>query len=264
MKNELPQRIPYSELTGPHRYFSSAMEFPAIAASVVKKKIEGERLNSHQAQKILRQSLEVLQSELLVACDSGKIHGKIGEGFEAAVFDFTIPHQQNHWILKCGLPTRLTPGLYSPQSTEYASAMKWNRKMLEEIFSEKMPHLLPSPYYILSPDELAMQTTTQITPYLEQFQDLTDQQITNLIIERFTFDKLCQKLFSTKKIIPDLIGEKNLMIANVADQPHLVLIDMGLQNAYAPIPLLNSLALPAHKVSLIRDLISLRRERKCQ
>lgn len=189
---------------------------------------------------------------------SPRVISQLGRGFESTGFLFDT--KDGKWVMKVGLPKNSVSGLYSPATEQYATTMLWNYKTLNDAYLDKLPNLIPSPYFVLPPGELSQQTTIQIQPFIEKtlIDQLTNSQKEDLIAERHEFHKASCDMLKNKKVMPDLVRSKNLIVGQVSGIPHYILVDIGLFHLEAPTPILNLLVRFSQKLSLKRDINSLK------
>ncbi len=247
---------PYSEIGQRARIKAAILEIPSGTVTLCKHFFRGQKLPNKEAQTILTEAIERLDGSAPESLKlSPKITHKLGQGFESTGFVFDT--KEGRWVVKIGLPKNCVSGVYSPSTNEYASTMIWNYNALNDTYQTELPYVIPSPYFVVPPGGQNLRTTVQIQPYVEQVTDtksLTSSQKDDLISERLAFYALSRSMLKRKKVMPDLVKQKNLIIGTRGGQPHYVLVDVGLFHLQAPTPTLNLLVYFSQRLSLSRDI----------
>lgn len=255
-EEESIERIPYVGIPKVKRLKLSLLEAPTGVVTLLERRHNRVTISAGQAQSILYEAVDRLDGDMADNLKtSPKIDSYLGRGFEAAVFAFST--KDGRWVMKVGLQKSCVPGLYSPSTDDYAAMMKWNYRVLSEQFSFHLPFVLPNPYFIVTPTELGRPTTIQFLPYVQKitnFAHLSDSQCLQLIHERQKFYEVSQDMRFQRKVMPDLFGVNNLVVGQTENDPHYVLIDMGLYNLYAPAPILNLWVSLYQKLALTKDI----------
>lgn len=238
------------------------LEAPGAAITLAERLWNRETISVDQAQIVLSKALEPLDGPLAANLKtSPKVQAYLGRGFEATAFSFDT--KDGRWVVKIGLPKNCVPGVYSPATDRYAAMMKWNYAVLCRAFSQCLPHVMSSPYFVVSPSESGGQTTVQILPYVCQLADmslLAQTQKDRLIKERQEFFQISRKMLREDRVMPDLVGSRNLIVGKTdGNEPHFTLIDFGLFHLQAPTPVLNLLVYSFQKLSLLKDTNSLKK-----
>ncbi len=256
------KQVPYTGIPMLARLGMSLLEAPGGAITFGDRIRNRGILSTSEAQSILFEAVDRLDGALADNLKSSPRIGKyLGRGFEATVF--ALDTKDGKWVMKIGLPKSCVPGIYSPSTDKYAAMMKWNYTVLQKTFSRGLPHMLPNPYFVVTPSELGRATTVQFLPYVEKIADmdvLTAVQKLHLIEERQKFYDTSKLLIAKNRVMPDLVGPRNLILGMVENDPHYHLIDLGLFHLRAPTPILNLLVYSFQRASLIKDVSTL----KCQ
>ena len=251
---------PYANIPKLSRFKMSILEAPGGTVTFIRHLMNRERISIDQAQNILFGAVETLNGNMADNLKtSPKIDSYLGQGYEATVFKFTT--KDGRWVMKVGHPNSPVPGIYSPATNEYAAMMKWNYAVLNRRLIPYLPNVLPSPYYVVAPSEINMPTTVQLLPYIDKITDfryLTESQTIQLIKERKTFFDLSKQLITQDKVMPDMVGSKNLVVSETASNLHYSLLDIGLFNLRAPTPILNIWVYMFQRLSLMKDINSLK------
>jgi len=259
--NELLNSSPYSEISPWKKFSSMVLEIPSGATSILMRFLKLEKENLISADSVLK--IATRQIDMFGDNPNPEIESFLGRGYESLVFSFIWNNKR--WVIKMGLKQGFTSGLKNPSSNEYALNLKYGYSILRKIFEAKMPFLLPKPIFILPPNKYEIETTVQIMPFIERIQALEKLQKANiqcLILERLRFYLLSKKMVEKFGAFVDTIGPGNLIIGNFEDGVHFSLIDVGLFFQMAPIPLILILERQAQELSLISDLIKLKRIQK--
>ncbi len=254
---------PYSEISQQAKIKAALLEVPSGATTLCKRLLQNDRLTVDEAQSVLFEATEALSGSAPFGLKSSpKITGHLGQGFESTGFIFDT--KEGKWVIKIGLPKNCVSGVYSPSTNKYASTMVWNYRALMDTFQEKLPHVTPSPYFVIPPSGLSRHTTVQIQPYIQpttNADNLTNSQREDLIAERTTFYYLSRSMLKHKRVMPDLVKRKNLIVGTTSGQAHYTLVDVGLFHLQAPTPVLNILVFFSQRLSLSRDLRALKSRR---
>jgi hypothetical protein len=257
----LMDMVPYRDVDLKNRLRLMLLEAPGGAVTAYQRVRNRQTMAVETAQAILTEAVERLDGPLADNLKTApKISSFLGMGFEATVF--TVDTKDGKWVMKAGLPKSCVPGLYAPSSDRYAAMMSWNYNLLKRTFTQELPHVLPDPYFIVSPSELGKPMTIQFLPYVEKLADLsrlTLAQRLRLIEERQKFYEVSKVLMAKHKAMPDLVGSKNLVVGVGSGETHYCLVDFGLFHFQAPTPILNFLEFAFQQIALIKDVSSLKR-----
>lgn len=212
------------------------------------------------------------------------IFGESGEFFEikhfkrsfnskSITFKTIVGQEVKKWVLKIG--HRISPviDLGDPSSPDYSKQRKKHLEVLRNkiLNTPQLQYLLPEPqeimWAILTEDGNTVGTTLILQPFMRVVKPdkirkkLTDEQRKKLLNEFEGFKKLCTGLQKDHKLQPDLLGEGNLEIIEIGNEYHLMLLDLGLVNMQAPLPITNTIMYFAsvqtlHNVeNLIKDIL---------
>lgn len=226
----------------------SALEIPSGITSLMRRCLSGEP-DFQQAQILIDRATKNIPT-----ISNPQVESHLSNGFESAVFSFTSSDQR--WVVKIGHRHSFAAGLAAPSTERFAALQRWNREQLISAFKDNLPHLLPSPYYILSPNQVNHPSTLQITPFIEKVEPktLTLAELQSLKQERQVFENRSRQLEKNRKIVLDLIMPSNLIVGRVDGNPHLVLLDNGVFHLSAPVPMLNLCARTALRLTQARGL----------
>lgn len=212
------------------------------------------------------------------------IFGESGEFFEikhfkrsfnskSITFKTIVGNEVKKWVLKIG--HRISPiiDFGDPSSPDYSEQRKKHLAVLRKkiINTPQLRYLLPEPqeimWAVLTEDGNQIGTTLILQPFVRIVKPdkirkkLTDEQRKNLLTEFDAFKKLCTGLQKDHKLQPDLLGEGNLEIVENDGEYHLMLLDLGLVNLRAPLPITHTIMYFAsvqtlHNVeNLIKDIL---------
>jgi len=176
-------------------------------------------------------------------------HFKRGFNAKSITFKTIVRQEVKRWVLKIG--HRISPVIDfgDPSNPDYYKKYKQDLEVLrKKIMQHKeLVHLLPEPqeviWAVLTEEGNKFGTTLLLQPFLHVMKPnkiqkkLTDEQRIQLIAELQAFKKLCEGLVKDHKLHPDLLGEGNLEIVEKNGEYHLMLLDMGLVNLLAPLPI---------------------------
>lgn len=251
---------PYKNMSALKTVILSVLEMSTGCLTVLRQLSSPEKVGITTAQHLLVRAAGVVNDPTGVLKKTPIVESYLGRGFESSVFIFTAG--STRWVMKVGAPNGFTAGMLSPSTDEYASIQRWNYKMLRANYTEQLPHILPSPYFIVSPSEINYPSTLQVVPYIDKVANsraLSNDQMKQIRDEKIKFYLLSKKFVKNEKLIPDLIKLNNLIIGLVNGEPHMVLLDIGLFNLYAPTPVLNFFAFSALRVFFVKDILSSRK-----
>lgn len=247
---------PYKNTPALRAATMSMLEVPTGFISILRQFGLQEEVGIVTAQHLLSRVADVIDDLTDIFKKLPTIESHLGRGFESSVFSFNAGNTR--WVMKIGVPNGFTSGMLSPSTDEYASMQRWNYKMLHANYAEQLPHILPHPYFIVSPSEINYPSTIQVVPYIDRVtssKSLSNNQMKQLKDERIKFDLLSREFVKSGKVIPDLIKPSNLIVGQVNDEPHIVLLDIGLFNLCAPTPILNFFAYSALRGFCIREYL---------
>ena len=174
---------------------------------------------------------------------------KRGYSMKSITFKTIVAGEEKRWVLKIG--HRISPviDLGDPGSFIYYNNHKKHVEILQkevETFPE-LSHLLPAPYEImwarLHHKRKQPQTILILMPYIKVnklrkiIKKLTPENKKILLAECAAFRKLYTTLVKKHNLQLDLFGEGNLVITEKADGYHLILLDLGLIDLKAPLPI---------------------------
>lgn len=174
---------------------------------------------------------------------------KRGYNAKSVTFKTIVGSDVKQWVLKIG--HRISPVIDygDPSTPAYFKQMQQHINILKEQTKKHalLKYLIPDPqeimWGVLTIDGKEIQSTLMIQPFIRLFK--TDQikkmgsnvQVENLLTELNEFETLCTNLIKNHKLRPDLLGEDNLSVSKIGNDYHLVLLDMGLVDLQAPLPI---------------------------
>ncbi|NTU47174.1 hypothetical protein HGA88_06115 [Candidatus Roizmanbacteria bacterium] len=172
------------------------------------------------------------------------------KGFNSSSFTFfSLNTHKKQWILKIGHRISPVVDFGDPSSPSYAKLQEKHLRLLEKLISTfpRLQFLLPFPHlvqWIQHPFYSRKEGRTVILqPYLSilkpiEIRKLPPDTKNRLLLELEDFEKLCALLFEEHHLLPDLLGEDNVVVVRFEkDGYHLVLLDLGLMNMEFPLPL---------------------------
>ncbi len=193
-----------------------------------------------------------------------EIFGESGEFFEikhfkrsfnskSITFKTIVGQEVKKWVLKIG--HRISPivDFGDPSSPDYSKQVKKHLSMLRNkiMNTPQLQYLLPEPqeimFAVLTEEGNQIGTTLTLQPFMHIVKPdkirkkLTDDQRKKLLLEFEAFKKLCVGLQRDHKLQPDLLGEGNLEIVQIDDEYHLMLLDLGMVNLLAPLPITHTI-----------------------
>lgn len=262
---EFHGRNPYTDLSRSKRLQMVATEVP-VAMLRLKQTIEQREIDNAAAQMWLDQASVIARDNHLddVFPKNGKpaeIIKKLGAGFNIAAFSFST--EIGDWVMKIGAQQATVPGWLNPSSEAYAKWYARNLHILNKTLTPHLPHLIPSPQYVIHTSIGEKQTSLVIQPFVPDLIDLSNvaslpstprQQ---LLSETTAFYHLFEYLRKRYGLYPDLGRKGNLLIQLKDNDAHLVLVDNGLSDHHAPSPFIDSFNLLMYHTtvkSLIRNL----------
>lgn len=179
-------------------------------------------------------------------------HFKRGFNTKSITFKTIVGESMTKWVLKVGHRIALVVDFGDPSTIAY---YQQNKKYLEMLRREikKYPvlkSLLPEPqetiWAVLNQEGNQIGRTLILQPFVKIIKPKTikkkfvDEQKKELLKELEAFKKLCTYLIDEEKVRPDLWGEGNLEIVESNGEYHLMLLDFGLVNLRAPLPITNT------------------------
>ncbi len=174
---------------------------------------------------------------------------KRGYNTKSVLFKTLVQQEEKKWVLKIG--HRISPVVdYGDPSTHaYFLQHKQHLEILRKhvLKNPMLRYLVPEPQEIIwatvKKVEKTLQTTLALQPYIhiikaEKIKDVVSEDQKKILLAEFQeFKKLCDVFMKNHKLRPDLLGEGNLEIARIGYAYHVVLLDMGLVDLEAPIPI---------------------------
>lgn len=232
------------------------LEIPTASLSIIRHLAMQETMSVPVAQTLLNASKSNLnQNESTRIGNDVVIESYIKSGFESDVFIFRS--DTGRWVMKVGSNRRFSSGADIPSSADYAKKMRRNYTVLQSVYSPSLPYLIPQPYYVLHFDFQGQPFTTQLMPYIdfvENISSLSSGELHRLRRERLLFQGLSYRMRKNYLLQPDMIKPENLQVCFANEIPHLVLIDFGLFDLTAPMPVLNLLGYCALLMSFNKDI----------
>lgn len=176
-------------------------------------------------------------------------HFKRGFNSKSITFKTIVGQEVKKWVLKIG--HRISPviGFGDPSTQSYSQQYKKDLDILRKKISQKkqLLYLLPEPqevmWAVLTEEGSQIGTTLVLQPFMHVIKPkkikkkLTPEQKEKLLAEFLAFKELCTDLLRDHNLQPELLGEGNLEIIEVDNEYHLMLLDLGLVNLQAPIPI---------------------------
>jgi len=176
-------------------------------------------------------------------------HFKRGFNTKSITFKTIVGQEVKKWVLKIG--HRISPviGFDDPSTQRYSEQYKKDLEILRKKIMQKkqLSSLLPEPqevmWAVLTEEGNQTGTTLILQPFMHVIKPkkikkkLSDEQKEKLLNEFSAFKELCIDLLKDHKLQPELLGEGNLEIVEVGNEYHLMLLDLGLVNLLAPIPI---------------------------
>lgn len=254
--NENLKENPYQNAFAGRKVRTIALEVPSGLATFIRSQFQFSYPGLEETADNLSKAVDILKNTQADGqfTHPPQLEGFLKRGFESSIAVFSVG--SNRWVAKIGHLKPIAAGLFAPASEEYARAIRWNYAVLEDVYAPQLPHLLPQPFYVLSPEQLGYPATMQLTPFVERVPNITDltfEQLKILWEERLLFASLSEKLLTQYKVMPDLVMRYNLIETITGDEPHLKMLDIGLFNLLSPTPILNALAYSAMRFSAIKD-----------
>lgn len=191
-------------------------------------------------------------------------------GFNASIFVFET--SKGEWVLKIGAKISPSIGCFNPSSKNFADWYSYNLNVLDIIFGQRLPYLVPKPQEVLhATNEAKKSTTLIIQPYIKDAIDfreldrLSPNVYSNISGEFNAFYALCAEMKATYGLWPDLpcFGRKgNLAVAQIDGHYHLVLLDNGLIDINTPSPIFNLVNRISYSLLMKQEEIRLRKRTK--
>lgn len=174
---------------------------------------------------------------------------KRGYNTKSVTFKTVVGSEVKRWVLKIGHRISPVVDFGDPSSPEYSKKYLEYLDILEKqiIKKKKLSFLLPKPQEVfwacLTENGNQFGTTLIVQPFMhvvagKKLKEKISQEKKDLLIEEFIeFKHLCVSLMKEHFVRPDLLGEGNLAVARFGEEYHLVLLDVGLLNLNAPLPI---------------------------